>query len=666
MAKGLFDLPEEILLKIIRHLSPISVGSLACTSKNWQRLTQDDQQWKQRVFDELTIYPALKPNETFKQYYLRIYQREGVRYPSRSYKFYLMGCKSERLFRNLKLPTNVLDEYLVEACEIGAEVWVKELLKKGANANFVGEHGYYLGSPAVLAINSGNVVLLKALLDHGLDINQIVSDPVDCKDSTLFHAALHSANPKGFLKVLFATTAQITVLSDVDKALIAQDRKYLYKLIEKGADINKKDRAGCTPLWWALMLDDSDGFKCLLELGASLDEVVDNESIFRVIMTKKKTGYLQTILQIYPNSDLNESWQNLNFEEENLLTKAIRNNLTEEVRLLLGHYDVSQRQSALLEAIGEGNLIITKMIIKTGIDINYIKTQIDNDLRNKHKSIYKKTPLILAASLGHADCVKYLLERGAEPNLTVEKKWYEYDKLQKNTRSITALHKAAGHLVHLRYILKVTVVGGDGEDWDKRKQALIKEFNNPYYDPVNPNNKRTNDALASIKYLLQHGAQINAKDSDGETPLSTLIKGITAPSTTFNRNINKMILTAVELLLGYGAEVNMQNKYWNEKLKKYSFKPLLHFAVDAEDLDIVKSLIEKGKAIIHSQDEYENTALLAAGKKGNLEIIDYLFSQGARLEDKNRDNETLMSISEKNNYQNVIHYLNSKVTTKLT
>ncbi|MCH2245520.1 MAG: ankyrin repeat domain-containing protein [Crocosphaera sp.] len=109
-----------------------------------------------------------------------------------------------------------------------------------------------------------------------------------------------------------------------------------------------------------------------------------------------------------------------------------------------------------------------------------------------------------------------------------------------------------------------------------------------------------------VQLLINHGADVNAKDDYVRTPLN------------FGVSIaNKEI---VQLLINHGADVNAKDK---------SGITPLHDAVFAENKEIVELLINHG-ARINVKNEFGNTPLSIAVKKGNKDIIELLKKHGAR------------------------------------
>jgi ankyrin repeat protein len=113
----------------------------------------------------------------------------------------------------------------------------------------------------------------------------------------------------------------------------------------------------------------------------------------------------------------------------------------------------------------------------------------------------------------------------------------------------------------------------------------------------------TENDKQEVERLLKEGANVNSKNSDGETPLHKAVSAEMA-----------------ELLISAGADMEAIEDHEN-------FTPLRQASANGA-LDVVKTLISRG-AKVDSADKNGSTALHWAVAFGNLPVAELLLSKGA-------------------------------------
>ncbi len=188
-----------------------------------------------------------------------------------------------------------------------------------------------------------------------------------------------------------------------------------------------------------------------------------------------------------------------------------------------------------------------------------------------------------------------------------------------NTYGNTALMKAAAR----GYTNTVKALLEKGAEVDARdnagRTALIEAAFGGYTDTVG--------------LLLERGANVNASDAEGWTPLFWA---------TFSRRTG-----TVRFLLDKGANVNAKNKY--------EVTALLHAAY-AGDTETAVVLLEH-HADINAQDDMGKTALIEAAHQGHSDTVRLLLENGAKADLKARDGGTALSLATQQRHADIVALL---------
>ena len=167
-----------------------------------------------------------------------------------------------------------------------------------------------------------------------------------------------------------------------------------------------------------------------------------------------------------------------------------------------------------------------------------------------------------------------------------------------------------------------------------------------------------NRHLDTAKLLLTHGANINAKSQDGETPLHDAVVKYNAielvlflldhgasidatgadDETPLHEAVRQSDLEMVRLLIAHGANVNAKSR---------DDQTPLYEAVATKNLDLVRFLIDKG-ADVNAKNSWQKTPLaLAAACERNEEepIALFLIAHGADINAQNGNGESVLEIA---------------------
>lgn len=158
-----------------------------------------------------------------------------------------------------------------------------------------------------------------------------------------------------------------------------------------------------------------------------------------------------------------------------------------------------------------------------------------------------------------------------------------------------------------------------------------------------------------IKNLLQEGADINTKDSNGNTPLIKLIKYKNINLKDKPEEVNKIVE-----IIRYITKSKLGNfKRADLNLKNNEGKFPLYVAAENNDLDTVEFLLNNpyNLADVNLRDNEGNTALMIAAQKGYRDIVKSLLDHKADPDLKNNKGQTALDLAKENQHHNIVTLL---------
>ena len=201
-----------------------------------------------------------------------------------------------------------------------------------------------------------------------------------------------------------------SVYSNIFDAIKKGDKNKVEQLIKNGADVNKADNEGRTPLWWACRDKNLEIVESLLKNDADVN-LADKNGItplwiacfhnnLEIVESLLKKG--ADVNQVNKGADVNQ----VNVKPTTPLLWACSHNNFEMVKSLLDNdadvnKGVKSVATPLLEACSKENLKIVKSLLENGADVN----QPDNKGR---------TPLWWACRKKNLEMVKSLVKYGAK------------------------------------------------------------------------------------------------------------------------------------------------------------------------------------------------------------------------------------------------------------
>ena len=267
------------------------------------------------------------------------------------------------------------------------------------------------------------------------------------------------------------------------------------------------------------------------------------------------------------------------------VSKTWRERLTSERFRANFHSAISDDERELILASMRGDVRGARRLLSLGlVDVNCFKGEPLSETTWNSTSAFGTTPLHWAAQYGHAELVKLLLDRGANPD-------------SKCIVGRTPLHRTAeyGHTDLVKLLMDR---GADPNEADKSGTT-----------PLHWAAKSGRACL--VKLLIERGADPDKKDDTGKTPLFKAVE-----YNQFERHTEAT--DSVRILLDGGADPNV-----------HAWDPTpLHRAAEFGRKDLVKLLLERG-ADPNETDGVGSTLLHWAAQFGKADLVRLLMKKGA-------------------------------------
>jgi cytohesin len=431
---------------------------------------------------------------------------------------FLAGVLSVPLVVGAALAADTGNQSLVNAAKQGDRAAVQSMLNGPAKKDVVSAQG---GAALIWAASRNDVAMVDLLLGAG-------ADPKAANEygATALYAAAADADPTMTKKLLAAGADPNAALTSGETPLMlaARDGRVatVHALLEGGADPNAKEKNGSqTALMWATAGRHS-------------------------AVTKELVQY---------KADVNA---------------------------------VSKSGSTALMFAARGDTESSRTLLNAGADPNL---QIPD---------WGGTALIIASTMGQADIVEALLNNGADPKY-------------RDKNSFTPLHAAV-------------------RDSDYGEDAAQKAR-----------------AVATVKVLLAHGADVNARLHQEKPTVRALNELQFEGATPLALAAEVNNLDAIKALVAGGADPNISTSMGST--------PLMLAAGAGTDVQRARSIEERGAAVdtarfllehgadVNAVGEFGWTPLHAAAYQGLTDVIELLVTKGAKTETKDKLGQTPLSIS---------------------
>ena len=448
-------------------------------------------------------------------------------------------------------------------------------------------------TPLVDAVKSGDKAAALALIERRADVNVPEAD-----GTTALHWAVHQ-NDLDLAERLLRAGAKVNVKNDygstpMSEAAVTGNAAMIEKLLKAGADVESPNADGQTALMVVARTSRVDAAQALLRRGAKVNAVEQWRGQTALMWAAAESQPAMVRLLVEAGADVNARSKVNNWQRQ----------VTAEPRAI---YRPAGGLTPLLYAAREGCVDCAKYLAQAGADLNLADPE-------------QVSPLLLSVLNGHFDLAAYLIQKGANPG---KWDWYGrtplYAAVDLNTlpRGGRPDQPSLDTTTSLQIVEQLLAAGANPNPELKLAPPFRNIGNDRGLDGLLTIGAtpllRAAKALdaPAIKILLEKGANLSLSNNRGITPVMAAAGlGSTDADTRglyTTEDVQQRSLESLKLLLAAGADINAKDTR--------GLTPL-HEAARWGWNDVVRFLVEHG-ADLQAKDNRGLTPVDSAmGKAG--------------------------------------------------
>lgn len=528
---------------------------------------------------------------------------------------------------------------LIKAIDANNLDEVKKLIANGAEVN---EMDDLFQTPIEIAVLSGQLDIVKFLVESGAEDRSTISEAVKLGNMPM---------------TVYLIENGFSIGEAIVYAVEANDLKMVTYLAENGADVNfsQKRKTGLfkkhyvSPIGEAIALNNLELIQLLIKHGVTQKDALQTalsygktDLVFTLSKDFDDKNWLLIEAFSVDNQEVVSALFKLgvlpNVQDENgnslLLLAARSGNLTRvqtcvELYKLDIHHKNGTGENALMKAAEVGSVAICEYLLTKGISINA-------------ENAKGETALFYALTTDTRLAFDFLLKQGADIQHTTS---------DGNSLLMKCAQERNDDMMNYLISLGVNLHHKNNSD-----QTAF------YYVVSNASGFSSNELLENT--FISAGSPIDTRGNDGETLLFKAVEGNRLERVQFlvEKGANATItnekgerptcenFALIRYLIEHGADINAVDD-WNNTF--------LCVAVDENDLELAYYLIDK-QIDVNQNCYFEEPAIIKAVKEENLTLVKFIAENGANVNAIGYFERNVMDYAQEIENQAIIDYLRSR------